>query len=112
VSLTQVTVVCTYITPGSANPTGTVEFAPYPPFRNTGSNITVSGSATGTLVAGTCTLVLYATDDADTVACDVDPDLTVRYKVTERITGVGENSWMVELPNSPTSVQLADLPPA
>lgn len=104
-TLTQVTVTASYVTPGAAAPTGTVDFTPFPTFRNTGSNIIVSGTITKTLTAGGFSVTLYATDDSDTV-----PDTGVYYQVVERIAGVDERAYLIELPNSPTSVQLADLP--
>lgn len=106
-TLTQVTVTASYVTPGAAAPTGTVDFTPYPAFRNTGSNIIVSGTITKTLSSGGFTVTLYATDDTDTVPAD-----DVYYQVVERISGFDERSYLIAVPNTPTSVQLADLPAA
>ena len=104
-AITQIAVTATYKNPDGTAATGTVDFTPFAPLQSSGSNLIIPSTTTGTLAAGTFTVTLYATDDADT-----SPEGAV-YEVVEHIAGAVERSYLIEIPNT-GAVNLADIAPA
>ncbi len=107
-SFTSVTVTGTYLGPDNVTPaTGAVEFRLSHAMHDGSGNTIRTGQLKRAVLdgSGQISVVLAATDDSTTLP------IGVTYQVTEKIDGAPARSYDIEVPNSPTSLNLADIAP-
>jgi hypothetical protein len=107
-TFTPVTLLGTYVTPTGVSASGSITFTLTQPLQDTGGNVIATrDTVTSTIVSGSMSAVLYATNDTDTIPTGVT------YKVVEKLNGSpSDRTYEITLQSSPTTQYLADLVPA
>jgi hypothetical protein len=105
--ITTVTVTGRYIHPDGTPFSGKVTFSAPSLLQLAGADTIAFGSAVFTLdTNGTFTAILVATDNANMQPTEW------KYQVTEQLTGVSPRTYWIDLPSTPSPVDLADIAPA